>query len=151
MTGYAEQMKTFLRAPKFAVVGASTDRSKWGNKVLRWYQERSLPVTPVNPTAAEVEGLKAVRDATEVPDLAKTSISVIVNPAIGLSMMQKLFAGQPSTYPAAVWMQPGAESKSIEDFVKEKKIQDRVVMGGRCILVSGDGVREELRAEKGKL
>jgi predicted CoA-binding protein len=86
-----------------------------------------------------------------VPDLAKTSISVIVNPAIGLLMMQKLFAGQPSTYPAAVWMQPGAESKSIEDFVKEKNIQDRVVMGGRCILVSGDGVREELRAEKGKL
>jgi predicted CoA-binding protein len=86
-----------------------------------------------------------------VPDLAKTSISVIINPSIGLSMMKKLFAGEPSTYPAAVWMQPGAESKSIEEFVREKNIEDRVVMGGRCILVSGDGVREELRAEKGKL
>jgi hypothetical protein len=37
MSGYSEQMKTFLKAGKFAVVGASTDRLKWGNKVLRWW------------------------------------------------------------------------------------------------------------------
>lgn len=30
------------------------------------YQERSLPVTPVNPTASEVEGLKSVRDAVSL-------------------------------------------------------------------------------------
>lgn len=68
-------------------------------------------------------------------------------------MMQKLFSGEPSTYPAAVWFQPGSSNASLEEFVKEKKIQDRVVLGGACILVSGDGViRQGLgAANKGKL
>lgn len=41
----------------------SPGRSKWGNKVLRWYQDRQLDVTPVHPKESHVEGLEAVKEA----------------------------------------------------------------------------------------
>jgi predicted CoA-binding protein len=89
---------------------------------------------------------------SDVPDLANTSISVIVNPKLTLAMLQKLFSKDPTTFPRAIWLQPGTEDVHVQEFVKEKKIQDRMVMGGACILVSGDGVRQELGADgKGKL
>lgn len=39
----------FFASSRYAVVGASTDRAKFGNKVLRWYQAHGLPVSPINP------------------------------------------------------------------------------------------------------
>jgi hypothetical protein len=67
-------------------------------------------------------------------------------------MLQKLFSRDPATFPRAIWLQPGTEDVLVQNFVKEKKIQDRTVMGGACILVSGDGVRQELGLDgKGKL
>jgi predicted CoA-binding protein len=67
-------------------------------------------------------------------------------------MMKNLFSKDASTWPHAVWFQPGADDGNIAKFVREKGIQDRVVMGGACILVSGDGARQELNMDsKGKL
>lgn len=42
-------MAQFFAATRYAVVGASNDRSKYGNIVLRWYQQHNVPVTPINP------------------------------------------------------------------------------------------------------
>ena len=39
----------FFKSTKFAVVGASSDKSKFGNKLLRWYMDRKLEVVPINP------------------------------------------------------------------------------------------------------
>ena len=47
----------FLASAAFAVVGASNDRAKYGNKVLRCYQQHGKPVVGVNPKLAEVEGV----------------------------------------------------------------------------------------------
>ncbi len=44
-----EQIEQFLGGKHFAVVGASQDRSKYGNKVLRVYQQNDRNVVPVNP------------------------------------------------------------------------------------------------------
>ena len=62
-----EQITTFLAGKRFAVVGASQDRSKYGNKVLRVYMQNKLEVVPINPTAAEVEGLTAYPDLASAP------------------------------------------------------------------------------------
>jgi len=43
------KIKTFLDGSRFAVVGASANREKYGNKVLRVYQQNKLDVVPVNP------------------------------------------------------------------------------------------------------
>lgn len=42
----------FIKSPRFAVIGASTSRSKYGNKVLRWYQTHGLTVIPVHPVGS---------------------------------------------------------------------------------------------------
>jgi len=76
----SERIQAFLAAGAFAVVGASTDRSKYGNKVLRCYQQHGRTVYPVNPKAPEVEGLKAYPSLAALP--AKVpAISVITPPA----------------------------------------------------------------------
>ena len=54
-----ENITSFLESGPFAVVGASTDRSKYGNKVLRCYLQHGKQAYPINPKAQEVEGQKA--------------------------------------------------------------------------------------------
>ena len=61
------RIQAFLAAESFAVVGASTDRSKYGNKVLRCYQQHGRTVYPINARAAEVEGLKAYASLADLP------------------------------------------------------------------------------------
>ena len=59
-----DKVESFLAGKRFAVVGASRDRAKFGNKVLRAYQQNNLEVFPVNPSADEVEGLQAYTAST---------------------------------------------------------------------------------------
>ena len=47
----------FLESPAYGVVGASPRRHKYGNKVLRCYQQNGRRAIPVNPREDEVEGL----------------------------------------------------------------------------------------------
>jgi predicted CoA-binding protein len=50
-----------------AVIGASTDRSKFGNKAVRAYPQQGFTVWPVNPKEPVVEGLPAFASITDVP------------------------------------------------------------------------------------
>ncbi len=43
--------------PSIAIIGASADRLKFGNKAVRAYQQRGCIVYPTHPAAAEIEGL----------------------------------------------------------------------------------------------
>ena len=42
-----------------AVIGASNDRRKFGNKAVRGYQHQGYTVIPINSHEAEVEGIPA--------------------------------------------------------------------------------------------
>ena len=44
----------------------------------------------------------------------------------------------------ALWLQPGAEDAAVVEFIKENGLADRVIYGGPCILVEGDGVIRSL-------
>ena len=65
-----------------AVIGASSNRNKFGNRALRAYQQQGYTVVPINPHEAEVEGLKAYASVLDVPgpiDMA----SFYVPPEVG--------------------------------------------------------------------
>lgn len=53
--------------PTVAVIGASADHRKFGNKCVRAYLEAGYEVYPVNPGEDEIEGLSVYRSVTEVP------------------------------------------------------------------------------------
>ena len=68
-----QQINDFLSGAVFAVVGASRDRSKYGNKVLRVYVQNGRKVHPVNPHADAVEGLKSYPDLASIPNRCTAS------------------------------------------------------------------------------
>jgi uncharacterized protein len=71
----------FLAGSPHVVVGASRQRKKYGNKVLRAYVQAQRPVFAVNPYAREVEGMPAYPDLAHLPE-AVHGISVITPPEI---------------------------------------------------------------------
>ncbi|KAJ7480057.1 NAD-P-binding protein [Mycena galericulata] len=132
--------KLFLSSPYFAVIGASKDQTKFGTKVLRWYQERSMKVQPIHPKETHLEGLETIPSVSELRAPTETSISVITPPRVTLSILQ---AALPLGVPA-VWMQPGAANESVAAWVKENGMEGRVIYGGPCILRDGDQLRRSL-------
>ena len=62
-----QAIEEFLKAQAFGVVGASSDRSKYGNRVLRCYQAKGLKAVPVNPKEKEIEGAACVSSVNELP------------------------------------------------------------------------------------
>ena len=129
MTQTVQQTITaFLEAGPFAVVGASVDRSKYGNKVLRCYQQHGRVVFPINARADEVEGLKAFPSLAALPVPVK-AISVITPPAI----TEQVVRDAASAGVTHIWMQPGAESA--EAIRSAEAAGMAVIAGGPCLLV----------------
>jgi predicted CoA-binding protein len=121
-------IEEFLSGKRFAVVGASRDRSKYGNKVLRVYQQNHRQVYPVNPNAAEVEGLTCYPNLTSVPEKVD-GISIITPPEI----TEEVIAEAMQLGIKNVWMQPGAESRLANE--QAEKAGMNVIAGGPCLLV----------------
>ena len=109
-----------------AVVGASTDRRKFGNKAVRAFHAQGYRVFPIHPHAAEVEGHRAYRTVLDVPvplDMA----TVYVPPDIGLTLLDGFEAkGIPE-----IWFNPGAES----DVLLAAAAQRRLNVVAACSIV----------------
>lgn len=118
----------FLESPAFGVVGASTNRDKYGNKVLRCYQQNGRKVYGVNPRATEIEGAPCVAAVADLPPEVK-SISIITPPAITEQVVEEAIAKGVEN----VWMQPGAESDKAVETCRKKGVN--VIADGSCILV----------------
>jgi predicted CoA-binding protein len=123
-----ETIATFLESGPFAVVGASTDRSKYGNKVLRCYLQHGREVYPINSKAPEVEGQKAYAALSALPVPVK-AISVITPPAITEQVVREAAAAGVQY----IWMQPGAESDAA--IRTAEALGMSVIANGPCLLV----------------
>ena len=78
----------FLTGSPHAVVGASRDRSKYRNEVLRVYLQQNRPVFPVNPNLDEVEGLPAYANLASIPESVH-GISVITPPHVTEAVVEE--------------------------------------------------------------
>jgi predicted CoA-binding protein len=91
-----------------AVIGASSNRSKFGNRALRAFRQQGYTVVPINPNEAEVEGLKTYASVLDVPgpiDMA----SFYVPPDVGAQVIGEVAQkGIPE-----VWLNPGADSDEL--------------------------------------
>lgn len=123
-----DQIELFLQSPAFAVIGASSNPAKYGNKVLRCYLQHHKKVYPVNPREKVIEGLPVLPELMALPDDVK-SISIITPPKITEHIVQEAIQKGIKN----IWMQPGAESDLAIQNCIENKIN--VLAGGPCILV----------------
>lgn len=123
-----EQIDRFLGSPAFGVVGASANREKYGNRVLRCYMHKGYRAIPVNPNEREIEGMSCVAQIADLPQDVK-SISMITPPAVTEQLVPAAIAKGIEN----IWMQPGAESQAAVELCRRHNIN--VIADGSCILV----------------
>jgi predicted CoA-binding protein len=129
MRNHPPDIAAFLAVGSFAVVGASTDRAKYGNKVLRCYAQHGLPVVGVNPKLAEVEGLPCHPSLAAIPGEPRAA-SVVAPPAAAAAIV----ADAQQAGVRHLWFQPGAEDDDAVDAARAAGIE--VIAGGPCLLVA---------------
>ncbi len=123
-----QQIEQFLASEAFAVAGASTNRDKYGNKILRCYQQNQRTVIPINPRAETIEGEKCVGSVLELPDNVQ-SLSIITPPKITEQVVEQAIEKGIKN----IWMQPGAQSDLAIKRCQENGIN--IIADGSCLLV----------------
>jgi predicted CoA-binding protein len=92
-----------------AIIGASADRGKFGNKAVRAYLKNGYRVFPVHPTATEIEGQPAYRSVLDVPLGELDRISIYLPRAVLRPLLDEI-AQKPAR---EVWFNPGADAPDI--------------------------------------
>ena len=96
-----------------ALIGASNDKNKYGNKIYRDLKNKGYNVTPINPKEDTIEGDKAyasIEMMEKLPDIA----NFVVPPPIAMKIAQHL-VGLGIKH---LWFQPGSESNELETWLK---------------------------------
>ncbi len=128
MKSIDQKISDFLAAPAFGVAGASKNRDKYGNKILRCYQMHGRTAVPINPVEVEIEGVACVKSVSDLPPEV-TSLSVITPPQITDKVVEQAIAKGIRH----IWMQPGAQSAAAIAAAEAAGID--VIADGSCLLV----------------
>ncbi|MCC6235500.1 MAG: CoA-binding protein [Verrucomicrobiales bacterium] len=91
-----------------AILGASNDRSKFGNIAVRAFTQRGWRVFPINPRETAIEGLPCFRSVSDLPERPNL-ISVYLPPAVTSKLLPDLAARGCDE----LWLNPGAESDDV--------------------------------------
>lgn len=120
---------TLLTAPDttVAVVGATDNPSKFGNRIYRDLKAKGFTVFAVNPYRDEVDGDPCWRSVSDLPE-RPTIVDFVVPPKRTLSVLEEcLEAGYTN-----VWIQPGAENTEVVEYLEEHDFNHLV---DACIMV----------------
>lgn len=116
----------------YAIVGASADREKYGNKVLLNLKGKGFFVIPVNPKGGEIEGMKAYPTITEAKKDNDIDVVVfVIPPERTIAVLEEM----KSLGLNDAWFQPGSESEDASDYCDANGIN--CVMNA-CIMVETD-------------
>lgn len=128
----------YFDLPLFAVVGASTNRDKFGNKVLRCYQQHGKNVIPISKREAIIESLPCTQSLTALSssqvdlDMSKVGVSIITPPgATALILKEGVAVGCRHFY-----LQPGTVDQIVQELISSDEFVNagvKVIQG--CVLV----------------
>lgn len=118
----------FLASGPYAVVGASSDRAKFGNRVLRCYAEHHQVVHPVHPAGGVIEDLPVADSLLTLPEPV-AHVSVVTPPAVTEAVVEDASRAGVEI----LWMQPGAESEAA--VARAEALGMGVIHGGPCLLI----------------
>ena len=103
-----------------AVIGASNDRSKFGNKAVRAFQQTGYKVFPVHPAQSEVEGLTCYKSIRDVPERLNL-VSVYLGPERLLAVLPDIAARGCDE----LWLNPGTVSDAVLEKAGELNLKTR--------------------------
>jgi len=113
-----------------AIIGASADRRKFGNKALRAFRHQGFTVVPIHPTATEVEGEKAYPSVLDYPG-SIDEVSIYLPADTSLPVLDQIAKkGIP-----VVWLNPGADEPHVVVRARALGLNPRVACS---ILAIGD-------------
>lgn len=118
-----------LQAKSVAIIGASDNRNKYGNKAVRAYLQKGYSVYPVHPLLKTVEGIKAYKSILDISgeiDIA----SFYVPPSIGVKVVEEVAKKGIKN----IYLNPGTESEELINKAKNFGIN---VIQGCSILAIG--------------
>ena len=113
-----ELIVDFVNRRLWAIVGASQDRNKYGNRVFRSLRHAGYKVYPVNPHLEEVEGEVAYATLSDLPQPPDV-VNLVVPPAVTEQVVREAH----ELGLMRIWMQPGAESDEAIKFCEARGMQ----------------------------
>jgi predicted CoA-binding protein len=87
-----------------AVIGASNDRQKYGNRAVRAFRHQGHTVVAVNPKETMIEGEPAYASVLDYPG-AIDEATFYVQPDVGLEVLDEIAR----KHIPVVWLNPGAD------------------------------------------
>jgi len=105
--------------PTVAVLGASNDRKKFGNKSVRAHLAQGYEVFPINPKQETIEGLTCYQSLADVPVEKLNRITVYLPPEIGIKLLPEIEAANAEE----VWFNPGSENQELFDAANQRGIK----------------------------
>ena len=118
------------RVKSVVIIGASTNKDKFGNKAVRSYLKRGWIVYPVNNNAVRVEGLKAFESVSDLPKNVVPDIaSFYIPPSAGILVAPEVVKKGIKV----VYLNPGSESPELINYFKNNKITPLMVCSIRAI------------------
>ncbi|SHH52242.1 CoA-binding protein [Thermosipho atlanticus] len=103
---------------KVAVIGATTNREKYGNIIIRDLKKKGFEIIPVTPKYDEIEGIKTVKEVKDLPKEVDLLVFV-VPPKVGLEITKEALKYGFKN----LWYQPGAYSEDINEYLKKNNIK----------------------------
>jgi len=100
-----------------AVIGASADKEKWGNKAVRAYQMMGWTVFPVNDHERLIEGIEAYKSVLKIP-YKINRFTLYVPAEVGVKLVSQL----KKVGAKEVYINPGAESDELIGALKKAGI-----------------------------
>lgn len=97
-----------------AIIGASNDREKFGNKAVRSYVAHGHVVFPVNLHETLIEGQRVYRSILDVPGVLDATL-VYVQPHITLRLLPDIA----KKGPGQLFLNPGSEDDAVVDLARK--------------------------------
>ncbi len=113
----------FIKNKELGLIGASRNKNKWGNILLKELMKKGYNVHPVNPNYDSIEGIKCYSSVRELPKNVKNVI-IALKPKIVMEVVKECYnAGI-----KRIWLHKGAggqgsQSKEVIEFCSRNKIE----------------------------
>ncbi len=120
-------LEEFPKMKRWAVVGVSTDREKYGNKIYLDLRNAGYEVYAVNPKLDEVEGDRCYPSLDDVP-VTPDVVDVVVPPAVAEKVVEDCLAKGVKN----IWFQPGSES---DEAIAKAEQGGMTVVSNACIMI----------------